>query len=130
MSAPSKQDFLNRLESFEKLLAEETFALRKGDFDYLNQLLENKRVALDELVSVKELAGIERGQDQVLDTRLDTAVNQQDINRRTIATIIADNLGEQKKAKTQSKQVREVCGTYTAAIASGKKRPYQSHFEA
>ena len=130
MNAPSKKDFLSRLESFEKLLAEETFALRKGNFEYLNQLLDNKRVVLDELVRAKELNGIERGQDAALDTRFDSILQQQENNRHTIATVIENNRREQKQLKTDFKQVRTVGGTYTSAIASGTQRSARTHFQA
>jgi|GEM_PF-5697434 len=130
MNAPSKKDFLSRLESFEKLLAEETFALRKGNFEYLNQLLDNKRVVLDELVRAKELNGIERGQDATLDTRFDSILQQQENNRHTIATVIENNRREQKQLKTDFKQVRTVGGTYTSAIASGTQRSARTHFQA
>lgn len=130
MSKLSKQDFLNRLESFEKLLAEETFALRKGDFTYLNELLENKRIALDALVDAKAQAGIQRGQNEALDSRLTNAVHQQDTNRRTIAALIEKNLADQHQTKTGAKQVRAVCNTYTSAIASGKTQAAQAGFKA
>ena len=130
MSSASQKVFLNCLNDFEKLLAEETFALKKGNFEYLNQLLKTKSRALDELVKNKQQANIQSGQHAELDARVKAVIDQQEANRRAINTLLAANLAEQKKLHSQTKQVRNVCGTYTAAIASGKHSVAKANFQA
>lgn len=124
------KNFLAQLTQFEKWVAEETFALKKRNFTYLNEVLINKRNTLDALITVKERAGFEKGSDSEIDQRIAAAIHQQSKNQRHIITLMEDTRTQQQLSQQESKKLKGVRGTYTSAIASGKRSQRNKRFEA
>lgn len=122
------QSVLDILDSFGKLLTDETSALKKSDFKSVDRLQENKRrLAREYQASIEALAA--RKEEM---TKLDVGLREQLVKRRTGFTIILDeNLRALEATKdSAARLVNKILDAARRAVTDKRQTNYSAKGQA
>lgn len=127
----SFDNFVILLKDLEKWVSEEAYAIRKGDLNYLEEILPQKASGLEYIVAAKEklttpLEAYPDLEERVKQLKIDQAENQSQLSQ-----LIAQNRTEKQDQNLGVVRLKNVGGTYgRSAYTQSRRQPVRSSYEA
>lgn len=118
---PDEQRFWLLFGEYERLVEEETFALKEQNFDYVQTVLNKKQAILRSLSSLEETIDAHRDDWQDLEVRLGAVQSRQKGNSVLLDEMMHDVQGDLERVDVKQNRLQGVRSAYVGRLREGRK---------